>query len=193
MPSPPSWQPPVASEPRLRNDEARLTETLRQHFSMVWRAMRRFGVAEDAADDATQEVFIIAARKLDGVEPGRERPYLYGIALRVAANVRRALRNARECADDELLSAAAAETPTTDLLLEEKQLREMLDQILDKMPEELRTAFVLFEFEGFSEREVAELCAIPPGTAASRVRRSRELFRDAALRLKHRLSEGEPR
>jgi RNA polymerase sigma-70 factor (ECF subfamily) len=173
---------------RARGNDTRLVETLRQNFTLVWRAMRRLGVAEHTVDDATQEVFIIAARKLDTVEPGCERPYLYGIALRVAANCRRARRNQRESYDDELVSNTAQEGPTTDRLLEEKQMREMLDGILDGLPEDLRTAFVLFEFEGFSEREIAELCCVPLGTAASRIRRARDQFRDAARRLKRRRS-----
>lgn len=101
----------------LCRDEARLSALLRDHFTTVWRALRRLGVSEIAADDATQEVFIVAARRLTEVEVGRERPYLYGIALRVAANWRRAGRRSIEHCDEDTLALAAAAGPATDALL----------------------------------------------------------------------------
>src|SRR5688500_2448244 len=61
----------------------RLAALLRDHFQVVWRAVRRFGVPPRSADDAAQEVFIIAAAKLRDIQPGRERQFLYGVAVRV--------------------------------------------------------------------------------------------------------------
>ena len=43
---------------------ARVAAMLHAHFRDVWRIVRRFGVPENCADDATQEVFIIASRRL---------------------------------------------------------------------------------------------------------------------------------
>ncbi|HEY5960032.1 MAG TPA: sigma-70 family RNA polymerase sigma factor [Polyangiaceae bacterium] len=191
--APRAWEHRLASSAPLCSDNARLAKLLRDNYAMVWGALRRLGVSEDAADDASQEVFITAARKLAGVEPGRERPYIYGIALRVAANARRAKHRTLEYCDEDAVLATRAELPGSDHLLDEKRWREELDEILDRMPETLRTAFVLFEFEGFSEREIAELCAVPQGTAASRLRRARNAFQEAVRRLKSRLSEGELR
>lgn len=187
---------PLAYCPRISAAEAPLDDTrlaaiLRQHFDMVWRALRRFGVTEDAVDDAAQEVFIIAARKLGAVEIGTERQFLYGLAVRVAANARRAQRGRREHADEVTLAEANALAPGSDSLLDEKRLRQLLDNVLNQFPPELRTPFVLFEFEGFSEREIAELCGVPLGTVASRLRRARSAFQEAARRLKARLSRGD--
>lgn len=182
------WETPRVA--RLCDDEARLAELLRDNFAMVWRALRRLGVPEGAADDAAQEVFIIAARRLAEVELGRERPYVYGIVIRVAANVRRARRRSIEHFDEDAIAAAFAIGTECDTLLDEKQWRALLENILEKMPEELRNAFVLFEFEGFTEREIAELCSVPQGTVASRLRRARMLFQDGVQRLKLRLSAG---
>jgi RNA polymerase sigma-70 factor (ECF subfamily) len=62
---------------------------------------------------------------------------------------------------------------------------------LESWPEELRTAFVLFELEGLSVPEIAELTETKSGTVASRLRRGRELFLAAVKRLKARgLVEG---
>jgi RNA polymerase sigma-70 factor, ECF subfamily len=165
-------------------DAARLSAVLHRHYGGVWRAVRRFGVPAEAAEDATQEVFIIASRKLSIILEGQELRYLYGIAMRVAANRRRALAARREVLDSELVHAAASQAPQADVLLEQRRLRELLDHALDQLPDDLRTTIVLFELEGFSEREIAEICSIPLGTVASRLRRAREAFHKVALRLR---------
>ncbi len=60
-----------------------------RHFEFVWRSVRRLGVPPGDADDAAQEVFVVAARKLDALEPERERSFLFGTAVRVASTRRR--------------------------------------------------------------------------------------------------------
>jgi RNA polymerase sigma-70 factor (ECF subfamily) len=161
----------------------RLAALLRAHFGTVRRFVRRFGVPDAASDDAAQEVFIVAARRLREIELGGERAYLYG----VAANARRALANQRELSSSAVLARAVSDAPEPDVELETKRLRALLDEVLDTLTDDLRTAFVLFELEGFSVPEIAKLCCIPPGTAASRLRRAREAFQAEAARLKPEL------
>ena len=173
-----------APAPALKPDNARLAALLKSHFHTVWRAVRRLGVTEDVADDAAQEVFIVAARKLDAIEPGGELRFLYGVALRVAANVRRARLRRPEHVDDEALVVAAAYAPHAEALLEQKRMRELLDVVLDELSDDLRTVFVLFELEGFTAREISEILDLPAGTVASRLRRGREAFRAAAERVR---------
>jgi RNA polymerase sigma-70 factor (ECF subfamily) len=171
--------------------DAQLAELLREHYGTVWRTLRRVGVGEDRVDDAAQEVFIIASRKLGQIQPGCERSYLLNSAIRVAANYRRALRTRREVADDVALDEQRDPAPAADQLLHRKRLRQVLDQVLEGWPAELRTAFVLFELEGLSVPEIAELTETKSGTVASRLRRGRELFLTAVKRLKARgLVEG---
>jgi RNA polymerase sigma-70 factor (ECF subfamily) len=171
--------------------DAFLAELLRTHYGTVWRTLRRVGVSEDRVDDAAQEVFIVVSRKLEQIQPGCERSYLLNSAIRVAANYRRALRTRREVADDGVLDEQRDPAPSADQLLYRKHLRQMLDQILESWPEELRTAFVLFELEGLSVPEIAELTETKSGTVASRLRRGQELFLAAVKRLKARgLVEG---
>src|SRR5262245_20902395 len=91
--------------------EAALARLLTQHFRMVWRALRRLGVPVHAVDDAAQEVFLIASRKLDSIEAGQEKRFLYGVALRVAANTRRARAARPETPFGELVEETASSTP----------------------------------------------------------------------------------
>lgn len=143
------------------------------HYELVWRLVRRLGVAQDAADDAAQQVFLVAAERLDDIAVGSERAFLYGTALHVARSVRR--KSGREPATDrgeELICAA----PRPDELMERKRARETLDVVLETLSEDLRIVFVLHEFESLTMREIAEILALPPGTIASRLRRARENF-----------------
>jgi len=166
------------------SDPGRLAALLRVEFRNVWRALRRFGVAEDATDDATQEVFIILARKLSEVAVGQERQFLMGVAMRVAANSRRNSAARHERPAGEALLNAASQVPLSDALLDQKRMRELMDVVLDSMSADLRTAFVLFELEGFTIHEVARMIDVPTGTAASRLRRARESFQSTVARLK---------
>jgi RNA polymerase sigma-70 factor (ECF subfamily) len=69
----------------------------------------------------------------------------------------------------------------------------LLDVALDQLPRELRTVLVLFELEGLPVKDIAELEAIPVGTAASRLRRAREEFSQVAKRLRALLEGGRAR
>jgi RNA polymerase sigma-70 factor (ECF subfamily) len=179
--------PRLASPPTAR-DQARVRELLREHFRDVWRMVRRFGVPENCADDAAQEVFIIAARRLADISPGSERPFLLATAVRVAANLRRSLVTRRECAEDEQTAEGIDPRPSAEALLDQKRLRQMLDRVLDGLSDDLRVSFVLYELEGLSSPEIAALLRIPLGTVASRLRRGREAFELEVTRLKLELA-----
>ncbi len=103
--------------------------------------------------------------------------------MRVAAEARRALsRESREVViDPQALDSASLGTHyrAPDEALEQKRALALLAAVLDKMPEELREAFILFEFEELSAPEVASVLEVPVGTVASRVRRAREQLRRA--------------
>jgi RNA polymerase sigma-70 factor (ECF subfamily) len=149
------------------------------HFDFIWRLLRRFGLDPSDADDATQEVFIVAARRVANIEHGRERPFLYGTALRVLANVRRGARRRRETPAD-VLAELPALARSADEVIDDERTREKLDRLLAALSPELRRVIVLAEIEGLSVPEVAGLEHIPLGTAASRLRRARERLREIA-------------
>jgi RNA polymerase sigma-70 factor (ECF subfamily) len=173
-------------------DSERLAAMLAAHFRMVWRTLRRLGLTPAAADDAAQQVFLIASNRLTSVELGKERAFLLGTAYRVAANTRRKEERRREAGAHELERAAHA-SPNPEELVERKRWRQLLDVVLEEMPIDLRTVFVLFELEGLSCPEIAAALSIPLGTVASRLRRAREAFAQAAARLPiDRDMEGEP-
>jgi RNA polymerase sigma-70 factor (ECF subfamily) len=176
-----------SSEVRSR-PEARLRAMVDEHFDFIWRSLRRLGVTEEAVDDAAQRVFLVAATHVEAIEIGRERSYLFGSAMRVAADFRRVRARVREVADVEELDLASHPCPPPDELLDQKRARQILDALLEEMPIELRTVLVLVEGEGLTAAETAELLAIPEGTVNSRLRRAREALEKSVLRFRKRTS-----
>jgi RNA polymerase sigma-70 factor (ECF subfamily) len=159
--------------------ELRLRAIFDAEFDFVWRALRRLGLDEGAADDAAQETFVVAARKLATIEVGRERSFLFGTAVRIAANVRRTrdFRDRREAAargDSRASAEPASDAPLPDAQLEQRQALGRLQRALDGLPDDLRDVLVLVELDALPQPEIAALLGVPLGTVASRLRRARQ-------------------
>jgi RNA polymerase sigma-70 factor (ECF subfamily) len=178
-------KPKAAPMPSMAPDSARFRRMAVQHLDFVWRCLRRLGIPESDADDAAQEVFLIVAPRLDSIPEEKERAFLFATAARIAANARRALHR-RNKAYDNYSHALPDVSVSQEQLSDQLRARELLDQILDEMPDELREIFVLFELEELSIAEIAEAVQIPMGTVGSRLRRAREAFNEAVVRHKAR-------
>ncbi len=165
-------------------DSARLRALVDAQFDFVWRSLRRLGVPEAAVDDASQQVWLTVSRRLDSVEPGKERSFLFSVAMRVAANARRGIARRRE--DTTEAPDAIDPSPNPEDMLDHSRKRALVDEILSTMPLDLRAPFILFEVEELPAPEVAKVLGIPVGTVASRVRRAREHFRGEVARLRRR-------
>jgi RNA polymerase sigma-70 factor, ECF subfamily len=172
-----------AAEPDIA---ARLRTLVEAHHEFLWRSVRRLGAPTSQVDDAVQEVFCVAHRRLADIEPGRERAFLFSVARNVTAELRRRAARARVRADEDAIARAVSPAPSPEELLDEERLRARLDEVLDGLGEEARVVFVLIELEGMSAPEVAALLDTPVGTVASRLRRGREQFRAVARRLRAR-------
>jgi RNA polymerase sigma-70 factor (ECF subfamily) len=146
-----------------------------QELGWVWRLLRRIGLSTDDADDPAQQVFFVAAQKLDQLQPGKARSFLYGTALRVAANARRAIKRRRALHDEAALEGVPRPM-AQDELLERQRARALVDELLAELSSDLRRVLVLAEIEQLSAPQIAELEGIPLGTVASRLRRARSRF-----------------
>jgi RNA polymerase sigma-70 factor (ECF subfamily) len=164
--------PPAVRPALSRQQSLRLQALVDQHFDFAWRSLRRLGVPEPTVDDAAQQLFLVVAAKLDLITPDRVRSFIFGTAVRIASDLRRALGRERERTSNET-DTLCDPVPELDELLEQKRARELLDRWLDELPMDLRTVLVLAEGEGMTMSEIARLCDLPPGTVASRLRRAR--------------------
>ena len=160
--------------------QRRLEQMFRDHYLLIWRTLRRLGLTDDGAADGTQQAFLIAAERLAEIREGSERAFLFGTAIRLARSSHR--KNHRCQLEADMDTRVDAQRPAEEAA-NHRSAVELLDRVLSRMDEDLVTVFVLFELEGMSTPEIAELCEIPVGTAASRLRRARQAFRAAAQRL----------
>jgi RNA polymerase sigma-70 factor (ECF subfamily) len=155
------------------------------HFDFVWCSLRRLGVREPDVLDLAQKVFMIAHAKLPEFE-GRSRltTWLFGICQRSASDYRRSAAFRREVTTDsaemDLFGAPHDDRPTS---VESRQKAELAEALLNKLPDEQRVVFVLFELEEMSGQEIAELLSVPVGTVRSRLRLARETFSREVKRL----------
>jgi RNA polymerase sigma-70 factor (ECF subfamily) len=182
--APDSERPPASGVVRAgAGSDARLRTMVDQHFDFIWRSLRALGVPTSVADDACQQVFIIASRKLELIAVGSERSFLFATARGVAANARRAHLRNREDADELALEGEMDRAPDPEQAATRNEAKRLLESILAGMMEDVRTVFVLFELEGMTTAEIAQLLALPMGTVASRLRRAREHFEAETARV----------
>ncbi len=159
---------------------SRLEKMFRAHHELVWRTLRRLGLGPEAAADATQQAFLIAAERLSDIRHGSERAFLFGTAIRLA---RTSYRSGRRFQLEDDMDHRADGGSKIEELVDQRRAVALADRVLSQMEPTLLTVFVLFEIEGLSTPEIAELEGIPLGTAASRLRRAREAFRTTAARM----------
>ena len=127
------------------------------------------------ADDAAQDGFLAALVKIDTYDLTRPfGPWLIRIIVNAARDLarRRKVRIVEEIPDD----AVSAE-PGADVQAHVSTLGDALNDALRKIPEREATAIVLYEVEGYTHREVAEILGIPAGTVRSDVHNARRRLR----------------
>jgi RNA polymerase sigma-70 factor, ECF subfamily len=156
--------------------EARLRRMVDTHIDFVARVLRNAGTPAAEVDDEVQRTFITVARRLDDVRVGSEKSFLLQTALNVAAHARRTAARRREVSADEAPELVDHATP--EQLADRTRARRLLDRVLYEMDTDLRTVFVLYEFEELSMAEIATALGIPSGTVASRLRRARGQFKE---------------
>lgn len=174
-PSDPSGEPPAAE---------RVRRAVEQNYALVWRFLRRLGVPADQADDAAHLTFARVLARDSVVREGSERAYLMRAAFHVSLELKRAARrvSSRDAGVDG--DALAAPEPGPEEALTQRRDRELLDRALAALTPELRAVLTLFELEGLTFTEIAEVLELPRGTVASRLRRAREVFAQAVQRLR---------
>ncbi len=159
-------------------------EVFDAHFGYVWNTLRRLGVGEADAQDQAQEVFVVVSSLLGDYDPSRPiRPWLFGIAYRVACRWRALARHRRELAMDSPPDAPDPR-PAADEELAAHQARDLVLRALDTIDLDRRAVLVMNLLDEQPMPEVAEALGIPVNTAYSRLRLAREDFQKAVKRLR---------
>ena len=186
----------MATEPQRPNGDARTAQEV-EDAALVARARSgdrdAFGVLVDRyadqarrvaravlqdpddADDAAQDAFLAALVKLDQYDSARRfGPWLMRIVANAATDRRRRRKVRSAVSLDEGLVAGGTRP---DVMAERAVLLGRLRGALAELPERRRIAVVLFDVEGYSHAEIAQVLGIPEGTVRSEVFHARRKLR----------------
>jgi RNA polymerase sigma factor (sigma-70 family) len=173
------------SSPEIRADELlaircalgerdAFDELMTRWHEPIWRYLRRLTGSDDAAADLAQDTWLKVMRGIANLrEPASLRPWLFGIARRVAMD--RLRRQYTQAVDpDAVLEDIAA--PEIDAGLESDLAA--LESRMESLPLRERETLALFYLRELGIEEIAALLAIPAGTVKSRLHRARRLLRN---------------
>src|SRR5262245_50777822 len=145
-----------------------------EHYAALYRYAYRLSGSPDEAADLTQETFCKAQSRFGQLRDAeRAKPWLYSI-LRNAYLHRVRADNHRRCISLEHVGDLSIDTP--DALPEIEPTK--LQAALNDLPEGFRAPLILFYFEEFSYRDIAEQMDLPMGTVMSRLARAKAYLRD---------------
>ena len=151
-------------------------------FSYVWHTLRRLGVPEADRMDIAQEVFVTVSGLMEDYDPARPlRPWLFGIAYRIALRYRALVRHGRELVGTE--ADVRDDAPLADEAMAQRQREAIVAAAIERIDLTRRAVFIMSEIDGCAMPEIAEALAIPVNTGYSRLRLAREEFEAAVRRL----------
>jgi RNA polymerase sigma-70 factor (ECF subfamily) len=155
-----------------RGDENSFLSLYRRHRTPLFRFAWRLTGSVAAAEDVTQECFLAL---LEGAvfhdDRGSLRAYLFGVTRNLA--LKRVRLSGREC--DEPEDAEAPPEQLDALLTAERS--EAVARAVAALPALQREALILFEYEGLSLEEIAEVAGADVGAVKARLHRARETLR----------------
>lgn len=148
-----------------------LPELVEAYYERLYRfAYRLSGSAADA-EDLTQQTFLTAQTSLHQLrEPEHAKAWMFTI-------MRNTYLKGRRKKQTQIVSLENAPEPS-EVEDEAAQLRmEELQAILDELPDEFREPLILFYFQEFSYKEIADVLEVPLGTVMSRLARGKKHLR----------------
>lgn len=163
-------------------------------FNEVLRWTRALGGPEADRDDIVQEVFLVVRRRLGSFDGGNLAGWLYRITRRQVRDFRRRTWVKHIFAKGHIVDPERLPNRQSNPadVLEHKEDQRVLHGMLQKMNEDRRVTFVLFEIEGLSGEEIALIQNVPVNTVWTRLHHARrEFFALAARYQRAQRSKGE--
>lgn len=155
------------------------------HAEFVWVSLQRLGVPTYDAEDLLQEVFIVVHQRLHSFDhSSRITTWLFGICLRVVSAYRRRAHRRREQSVAQVPEERTLDEASPEQAAVNRQAGERLRAALDLMDLGKRAIFVMFEIDGLSCDDIAEMLSVPIGTVYSRLHSARSDFDRALLRMR---------
>jgi RNA polymerase sigma-70 factor (ECF subfamily) len=166
----------LASEPCL--------EAFLRELDYVHRTLRRLGTARSEVDDLAQDLFVALRKCWNEYDPARPlRPYLFGIAFRIAAaHHRKRTRERNREAQFQIIEVTTTD-PGPEDALQSKQARALVLAALEHVPLPRRAVLVMFDLDEIPVGDIASVLGIPTFTVYSRLRKARREMGVAVRRL----------
>ena len=165
----------LLAERARQGDRDAFGQLVERYAEQARRVARAVLQDPDDADDAAQDAMLAALVKLDQYDASRPfGPWLMRIVANAATDRRRRRKVRSAVSLDEGLVAGG---PRPDVVAEREILLVRLREALAELPERRRIAVVLFDVEGYSHAEIAEVLGIPEGTVRSEVFHARRRLR----------------
>jgi len=193
---------PAASAPAVKTLETRPIEpsaplefraVYERWFNDVSRWIRAMGGPEAEREDLVQDVFLVVYRRLPDFDGQNLPGWLYQIARHRVRDFRRLLwvKHAffgRAPVPESLTSAQASPADS----LETSQKRATLERLLDQLNDAERAALVLFEIDGYSGEQIAEIQGVPLNTLWARLYKARKKLKTALEKLENQAQKRHP-
>jgi RNA polymerase sigma-70 factor, ECF subfamily len=161
----------------MSGSQRTVQQLVEEHYVTLYRYAYRLCGSSADAEDLTQETFCKAQLNLGQLrEAGRAKPWLFSI-LRNAYLHRVRAERAQPVVSLEGVGDVAEPLPETLPDVDAEQLQ----QALNDLPEPFRTPIILYYFEDFSYRDIAEQMDLPIGTVMSRLARGKLYLRSRLL------------
>jgi RNA polymerase sigma-70 factor (ECF subfamily) len=156
-------------------DPAAFRALYEAHFDAVFRTCRRLGLSGADAEDAAQETFLVASRKLDRFSQGRLFTWLYRIAANLVSG-RHRRRRVREALTAVFGHREEPAAVSPERSYEAREAARRVGEVLAVMAPKKREVFALFELEGLSGEEIAERVGCKVDTVWTRLWHARRDF-----------------
>ena len=161
-------------------DQAAFVELYERHRNAVFRFAYRMLGSVETAEDVTHDCFLSLIRRPQGFAASRGglRTYLYGVTRNLSLKYFRTA--GRESALDDLSVEPAV--PVRELPLRrvlDEELTQKIKAAVTSLPPLQREALVLFEYEGLTLSEIAEIVGADVGAVKARLHRARERLRSS--------------
>lgn len=152
-----------------------------RYFPVAMAFLRRMGVTHEELEDACQEVFIRCHRALPSFRGESQfKTWFYRLCLTEATRSYRRQRVAR--ATRHIMLTLSSSPPVTQLEMSPHATAQRVEEALDEMNDGDRRVFVLYELQGLSGRQVADLLGCPVATVWRRLHYARRIFRQIVNR-----------
>src|SRR6266404_1824399 len=157
-----------------RGDKHAFELLVAKYQRKLGRLLSRFIRDPAEVEDVAQEAFIKAYRALPSFRGDSAKNYLVAMGRRAPTTTEFDSEEAENFEDGDQLRDL--NTPEAELMT--RQIAATVNQAMEELPEELRTAITLREIEGMSYEDIANVMNCPIGTVRSRIFRARETIAD---------------